>query len=163
MKSLTAPLIVAAFTVSGCASMANRPTQQLVEAELSKERKVVTFTSDRSVAELENQIVKSGCGPGKVSQSGVYGAGPGVYVPVSSSSTFTVDRGSFSDGTRWVALRNDGVMHMVASGVVLSGRDDGGSSVRVLAADARKVDLIRRYVEDGTVFCHWREFGYLYD
>ncbi len=57
----------------------------------------------------------------------------------------------------------DGMIHAIPSGIKLVPTATGGSEVTVMAADIRKVEIIKKYVEEGTVFCHWREFDYPYD
>jgi hypothetical protein len=156
-------VLLTCIFVSGCASLSNRPTREMVEDELAREKKLVVFVSSLSPAVIEERTLKSGCGVESTQYSNLFPVGAQTYAPVSSGYDFSVDHGMWPDGSRWIALRLDGVFHSVASGAKLVARADGGSDVTVFAADRRKFNLIKYTVEDGRLFCYWRDFDYPYD
>ena len=155
--------LLAIFLLSSCASLSNRSTGDLIDSELGKQRKIVRFESTMSVSSLENGLVGQDCGRETVHADVLVRAGPGTFVPVRSSGKFSVHSGASRTGGRWVGLRMDGVLHLLASGVELEPRSGGGTTVSVLLADRKKVDRIKQLVEQGTLFCHWREVDYPYD
>lgn len=162
MSSRCLCTVLAALVISGCASMSNRSSADLVNAELAASKKVVTLSSDKSPEEIQRAIAESSCGGGTQRMSSLAYAGPNTYVPVSSSMTFSVEQGEFGDGRKWSILRGDGVLHMAASGIVVAPADSG-STIQVLKADRSKAGQIKESVEAGTIFCRWREFDYPYD
>lgn len=137
--------------------MTNRPSVDLLTLELAKTRKVVTFNSRLPAESIHELLKKSTCGVGVVRMTTMASAGPGLFFPVTSSVTFTLEHGNYPDGRLWSFLRLDGVLHLAASGVVIT-PSTTGSSIQVIRAIPAKVAFIKAKVEDGTVFCHWREF-----
>jgi len=142
--------------------MSSRPSIELVGAELSAIRKVVSFSSRKAPDEILNAILENPCGRGAMSLAALGYAGSNTYVPTSSTVQFSVENGEFNDGRRWIVLRVDGTLHLAASGIVIS-PSASGSDIQVLKADKRKVGAIKESVENGTLFCRWREFDYPYD
>jgi hypothetical protein len=156
-------LIFALSALTGCVTFTDGPTQNLVDRELQKTKKLVQFSSPLTPAAIRDRTVASGCGPGQVTTSGLAAPAPGLYVPVVSKNDFTVQEGSWPDGSLWVVLRMDGMIHAIPSGMKLAPSATGGAEVTVMAADIRKLATIQQRVEEGTLFCHWREFDYPYD
>jgi hypothetical protein len=154
---------LACVGLCGCAIYSNGPTESLVHRELLKTKKLVTFSSDFSPSRIRAETIGSGCGTEVRTDSAVTSAGPGIYLPIISKNSFSVQEGNDADGSIWVVLRMDGMIHAIPSGIKLVPTVSGGSEVTVMAADIRKVEIIKKYVEEGTVFCHWREFDYPYD
>ena len=135
----------------------------MVETQLQKKRKLVAFSSRLSPETIEERMINNTCGAGTETAYSVMPTGSGLALPVASSYNFTVERGVWPDGSRWVALRMDGLLAATPAGVKLTPRADGGTEVIVLAADRRKLERIEQTVDDGTFFCHWREFDYPFD
>ena len=158
---ITAILVV--VCVVGCATFSDGPTQSLVDRELLKTKKLVTFSSDLPASVIRDETLKSGCGAEIRTDSLLTMPAPGLFVPAMSKNEFSVQEGVGTDGSIWVDLRMDGMIHAISSGIKLVSTSAGGSTVTVMAADKRKVEIIKKYVEEGTVFCHWREFDYPYD
>lgn len=148
---------------AGCTGLATRSTstQALVERQLQLTEKIVFFSSTLSPEVIRSRMLQQTCGTGNKNFSTIASAGPGLFVNVSNTFHFTVESGAWLDGSLWVALRmEDAFLSAAPSGVKLVPRADGGSDVSVLAADARKVSTIKQRVEEGALFCHWREFDY---
>jgi hypothetical protein len=135
----------------------------MVDQQLRKTKKVVKFTSTLSPSEIEVRTLSSGCGGEEKIIGTVVSAGPGTFIPVVSKYKYSVDHGNWPDGSRWIALRTDGMFHGVVAGLKLSPEANGGTDVSVLAADPRKVGTIKQLTEDGTLLCHWGEVNYPYD
>ncbi len=146
----------------GCSMVSMRPTIEMVDARLKHEKKNVDFISTVVPSVIEERTLKSGCGAESQTISGTAFV-PGAVVPVVSTYDFSVDHGKYADGSIWLGLRMDGPLHGLPSGARLVPRGDGGTDVTVLTADKRKVDIIKQRVEEGTLFCHWRDFDYPYD
>lgn len=162
MKHLVAFFAIP-LLVSGCVTYRDAPTQKMVEQQLQKTKKVVTFSSALPPQEIEDKTLKSGCGPGDTTLTTLVTPVSGTYIPVVNKYKYSVDHGAWGDGSRWIALKTDGMFHGVPAGLKLVPRIDGGTDVSVIAADARKVAVIKQRTEDGTLFCHWQEFDYPYD
>jgi hypothetical protein len=156
-------LIFALSALAGCATLTDSPTQNLVDRELQKTKKLVQFSSSLAPTAIRDRTIASGCGAGQVTSSSLAAPAPGLYVPIVSKNTFTVQEGSWPDGSLWVVLRMDGVIHVIPSGMKLAPSPTGGAEVTVMAADIRKLATIQQRVEEGKLFCHWREFDYPYD
>lgn len=156
---------IAFLALVGCATLysSSTPTQIMVEAQLEKTKKVVVFSSSVASQEIEDLLVNSSCGNETKTFSNMTTAGPGAFVGTSTTAKFSVERGVLPDDSHWIVLRARSGMSSVPAGVQLVARSDGGTDVRVLAADSRKIGQIKQTLEDGTLFCHWREFNYPYD
>lgn len=159
-----AAVAIASLATAACASLANRPTADMVAAELSKSRKIVQVRVSGSSAALANQLEAKGklCTGSDVRASSVASSGTG-YVRVSSTVRQRIDRGSGTDGSLWLALRMDGILHAVAFGVSLQASADGRIDAKAFPADSRKVPEITAAIESGNLFCMWRDFSYPYD
>lgn len=159
------PVFLSLAVGSGCASFSNRPTSVMVQSLLATERKVVTFTLAGAPKAIEQRIIQraSACVEGVLKSSGVVPAGPGVLVPVSSSMHQRLEEGTDADGSRWLALRMDGLIHAVAFGLRLRSQDVDSVEIKAFPADHRKPGRIKELVASGEIFCAWREVSYPYD
>jgi hypothetical protein len=160
MSRVTALVLVAAL--SGCVTLADRSTEEMVELQLRREKKLVEFISVLPPAELTRLAVASGCGKDQRTLTTVSPVG-GSMVGVSSTYDYTLEVGDRADGSSWVAVRTDGVFHGTPMGYKLVPDSSGGSRVTVYAADRRKLEAIRQGVESGNLLCDWRSFSYPYD
>jgi hypothetical protein len=150
---------------AGCASMSNRPTSDMVGEMIKQERKVLTLNSSIAPERLVDEMERFArvCIGGDINTSGIATAGPGIYVPVSTTIHQRVDRGVAADGSLWIALRMDSLLHVIAYGVHLRTLDDGTTEAKVFPADRRKADEIKQLLEGGGLFCHWKRLNYPYD
>ncbi|MEN1942093.1 hypothetical protein WCE34_14065 [Luteimonas sp. MJ204] len=160
MKQVAVLVLVAALP--GCVTLADRPTEEMVELQLRKEKKLVEFVSALPPAELTRLAVASGCGKDQKTLTTVSPVG-GSMVGVSSTYDYTLEVGDWADGSSWVAVRTDGVFHGTPMGYKLVPEASGGSRVTVYAADSRKIEAIRQGVESGRLLCDWRSVSYPYD
>lgn len=154
-----------ALALTSCASMSDRPTDEIIASIRQKERKVVRIavpgTVEETIARLEQKA--SACTPATIRSSGSMPSGSGGLVSVSPTIRQHLERGTAAAGETWLALRMDGVLHMVAFAVVIRQMDPATLEVSAFPADARKPKAIRQSVESGTLFCDWRDFSYPYD
>lgn len=154
-----------ALTLTSCASMSNRPTDEIVASIRQKERKVVRIavpgTLAETIARLEQKA--GACTSPTIKSSGSMPSGSGGVVTVSQTIRQRLDKGTTADGETWLALRMDSVLHMVAFAVAIRQVDAATLEVSAFPADARKPGAIRQSVESGTLFCDWRDFSYPYD
>ena len=160
------PLILLLTCVlCGCATYygASAPTQLMVDDQLLKPKKLVPFVSRLSIESIEQGLLSSDCGRETTTISSVTSVPSAGMVGTWSTYRFTVESGGWPNGARWVALRVDGLFHGAPAGVKLESRPDGGTDVTAFAADSRKIAAMRERIEDGSYFCHWREFSYPYD
>ena len=163
MKRHVVSSIGIALLLSGCISYSDKPTQLMVDQQLQKTKKLVSFSSDIAAHELTNRALKSSCGSESKTFSTV-SAIPGVgHIGVANKYDYSVDHGTWPDGTMWVALRTDGMFHGTPMGYRLSPTASGGTDVVVYAADKRKLGEIKERVEAGSLFCEWGKYSYPYD
>lgn len=160
MRRFTTLLLVT--VLSGCVTLADRPTPEMVELQLLKEKKLVEFSSPLSPAEITSRAVASGCGKEQKTLTTVSPVG-GSMVGVTSTYDYTLEIGDFPDGSSWVAVRTDGTFHGSPMGYKLVPIASGGSHVTVYAADRRKTVEIQSGVESGKLLCDWRSVSYPYD
>lgn len=153
--------ITLAFLLSGCISYADKPTQLMVDQQLRKTKKLVVFQSNISAVELTDRAINKNCGVESKTFSTIQPTGSGL-VAVTSEYDYSVDRGMWSDGAIWIALRTDGLFHGTPIGYRLNPVANG-TEVTVYAADRRKLQEIKEQVEAGTLFCDWRKYSYPYD
>lgn len=156
---------LSAFSLTSCASMSDRPTDEIIASIRQKERKVVRIavpgTVEETIARLEQKA--GACTPATIRSSGSMPSGSGGLVTVTSTIRQRLERGTTAAGETWLALRMDSVLHMVAFAVAIRQVDAATLEVSAFPADARKPDAIRQSVESGTLFCDWRDFSYPYD
>lgn len=156
---------LSAVMLTSCASMSDRPTDEIIASIRQKERKVVRIavpgTVEETIARLEQKA--SACTPATVRSSGSMPSGSGGLVTVSPTIRQRLEKGTTAAGETWLALRMDSLLHMVAFAVAIRQVDPATLEVSAFPADARKPDAIRQSVESGTLFCDWRDFSYPYD
>ncbi len=150
---------------AGCASMSNRPTSVMVGEMIKQERKVLILHSNIAPERLADEMERFArvCIGVEINVSSIATAGQGIYVPVSTTIHQRVDRGVEPDGSVWMALRMDSLLHGIAYGVHLRTLDDGTTEARIFPADRRKADEIKQLLEGGGLFCHWKRLNYPYD
>lgn len=161
LRLTVAPMMLG---LAGCATMGDRPTEQMIAQQLTKERKLVHLTSTMSPEQLRQKAVETDCGKETKDITSIMPVvGTGV-VGVSSRYEYTMQSGTSPNGDSWVALRTtNGTLHSSPMGYTMKPTDTGGSQVTVYAADKRQLDSIRAHVESGTLLCHWRDYSYPYD
>ena len=147
--------------LSGCISYTDKPTVAMVDQQLGKPKKLVTFMSERSPLELADLATQKSCGKESKTLTTMQPTGNG-FVSLTSKYDYTVERGQWPDGALWVALRTDGRFHGTPIGYRLKPAENG-TEVTVYAADRRKLAEIKEQVEAGTLFCEWRKYSYPYD
>lgn len=155
-------LLALASVLTSCATMSDRPTEDMVAYELTKEKKLVHFWSSMTADDLRRKAVETECGKEVKDLSTVMPVVGIGFVGVASKYHYSVHSGAQPDGASWVALRTDGPFHGSPMGYTMS-PTSSGTDVTVYAADKEKLDAIRSHVEAGTLFCHWRDFSYPYD
>lgn len=160
MRFVVSSIAMAMF-LSGCVSLADKPTQLMVDQQLLKTKKLVTFHSSIAALELESRALEGACGTESKTFIMLQPTGSGL-VGVTSKYDYSVDHGMWPDGTMWVALRTDGLFHGTPIGYRLRPTPEG-TDVTVYAADKRKTQAIKEQVEAGSLFCNWEKYSYPYD
>jgi hypothetical protein len=150
-----------ALLLSGCISYTDKPTQLMVDQQLRKTKKLVSFHSNIAALELKSRALNRNCGTESKTLTTLQPTGSG-FVGVTSKYDYSVDHGVWRDGTMWVALRTDGLFHGTPIGYRLSPAPEG-TDVTVYAADKRKNQEIKEQVEAGSLFCDWGKYSYPYD
>jgi hypothetical protein len=158
-------LVLTSLTLTACAGMTNRPTEEIIASKLAKPRQVVSVALQGTTAEIASRLETKGqtCTAPTLRASGDMPSGSGGIVTVSQTIHQRLERGAMADGSPWVALRMDSSLHLVAFGVLLEQKDAEHVEAKIFPADAKKVAAITAGLESGTLFCEWRELNYPYD
>jgi len=86
------------ISLSACAVMQDRPTEERMDHWFSKPRYVPEFDSEKTPSELIDGLKESKCQGGTTVMSGVAPAGPNIYVPVGAQVRFHADYDTGADG-----------------------------------------------------------------
>lgn len=157
---LFALLVAVASTATACSlSLRDQPTPELL-ARVGKDKKVVSLSLSTAPADLLSKLAAQG-------RQCVVPAST-EYADVTTGTVAvgvmrTIEEGTLSDGTPFVALRIDTSMAHGISMAVEARPSTSGTQVRVYPADRRKPDLIQKLLEDGSLFCRWEAVSYPYD
>jgi hypothetical protein len=154
--------ILALFILNGCADLQNRPTSILIRASLAKPKQTIVLDSRKTPSELIALLTQGDCASGLRTTSGTAVVGANSYAPVRSSVYFSLENGKNADGSVWIGLRMDGMIHVLAAGMELR-PNNGGTQITVTKIDKTKSASIQREIEAGSYFCDWRSYDYPYD
>ncbi len=143
-------------SMTGCATMRDRPTVERIDDWFAKTKYVIEIQSTQTPQELMDGLKQAPCQDGTVDSSGTAVVGPNAYAPVSVSVRFYTDFGTYPDGSLWASMNSSSLMMHDSVMAVRAFATDTGSRVLITPVVREKNDEIKSQLEAGLLLCNWR-------